>query len=90
MLAVTAMLRLSQNAVNISTAGHGSAQALQVAARADRHAGKARDSDMDLAEIGEQLATRKAQLGAQPDLLKTAKKLKDAGKGLVTRVLNEV
>lgn len=51
---------------------------------------KARDSDMNLAEIGEQLATRKAQLEAQPDLLKTVKKLKDAGKGLVTRVLTEV
>lgn len=51
---------------------------------------KARDSDMNLAEIGEQLATRKAQLEAQPDLLKTVKQLKDAGKGLVTRVLTEV
>lgn len=51
---------------------------------------KARDSDMNLAAIGEQLATRKAQLEAQPDLLKTVKQLKDAGKGLVTRVLTEV
>lgn len=50
---------------------------------------KARDSDMNLAEIGDQLATRKAQLEAQPDLLKTAKKLKDAGKGFVARVLNQ-
>ena len=52
--------------------------------------GKARDSDMDLAEIGEQLAARKAQLESQPGLLKTVKKLKDAGKGLVTRVLTDV
>jgi hemerythrin superfamily protein len=50
---------------------------------------KARDSDMDLAEIGEQLAARKAQLESQPALLKTAKQLKDAGKGLMTRVLTE-
>ena len=41
-------------------------------------------------DIGEQLAARKAQLESQPDLLKTVKKLKDAGKGLVTRVLTEV
>lgn len=51
---------------------------------------KSRDSDMDLGEIGKQLATRKAELEAQPGLLKTVKKLKDAGKGLVTRVLTEV
>jgi hemerythrin superfamily protein len=51
---------------------------------------KARDSDMNLADIGDQLASRKAQLEAEPDLLKTAKKLKDAGKGLVTRMLTEV
>jgi hemerythrin superfamily protein len=52
--------------------------------------GKARDSDMDLREIGEQLEARKTQLESQPGLLKTAKKLKDAGKGLVSRALNEV
>lgn len=51
---------------------------------------KSRDSDMDLADIGEQLAIRKAQLESQPGLVKTVKKLKDAGKGLVTRVLTEV
>lgn len=51
---------------------------------------KSRDSDMDLADMGEQLATRKAELEAQPRLMKTVKKLKDAGKGLVTRVLTEV
>ena len=48
---------------------------------------KSRNSEMDLADIGEQLATRKAQLESQPDLLKSVKKLKDAGKGLVTRAL---
>jgi hypothetical protein len=36
------------------------------------------------------LATRKAQLESQPGVLKTVKKLKDAGKGLVTRALTEV
>ena len=51
---------------------------------------KARESDMDLAEIGEKLATRKAELESQSGLVKSAKKLKDAGKGLVTRVLTEV
>ena len=51
---------------------------------------KARDSGMDLAEIGEQLASRKTQPEAQGGVMKTVKKLKDAGKGLVTRVLTEV
>lgn len=51
---------------------------------------KVRDSDMDLAEIGEQLATRKAQLESQSGLMKTVKKLKDAGKGIVTRALTDV
>lgn len=51
---------------------------------------KARDSDMDLAEIGEQLATRKAQLESQSGLMKTVKKLKDSGKGIVTRALTEM
>jgi len=51
--------------------------------------GKARSSDMDLAEIGERLAERKSQLESEPGLLKTAKQIKDAGKGLMTRVLTE-
>lgn len=51
--------------------------------------GKARESDMDLTAIGEQLAERKTQLESQPGLLKTAKQIKDAGKGLMTRVLTE-
>ena len=51
---------------------------------------KARDSAMNLADIGEQLATRKAELESQPGVLKTVKKLKDAGKGLVTRMLTDV
>ena len=52
--------------------------------------GKARDSEMNLTEIGAQLAVRKAELESQPGLLKTVKKLKDAGKGLVTRALTEM
>lgn len=51
---------------------------------------KARSSGMDLKAIGEQLAERKAQLEAEPDLLKTAKQMKDAGKGLMSRVLTKV
>lgn len=51
--------------------------------------GKARESDMDLAAIGERLAERKSQLESEPGLLKTAKQIKDAGKGLMTRVLTE-
>ena len=51
---------------------------------------KARASDMDLGEMGKQLATRKAELKSRPSLMKTAKQLKDAGKGLLTRVLTEV
>jgi hemerythrin superfamily protein len=50
---------------------------------------KARSSDMDLAALGERLAERKSQLESEPGLLKTAKQIKDAGKGLVTRVLTE-
>jgi hemerythrin superfamily protein len=52
--------------------------------------GKSRGSGMDLAEIGERLAARKAELESEPGLLKTAKQIKDAGKGLVSRVLGEV
>jgi hypothetical protein len=52
--------------------------------------GKSRSSGMDLAEIGERLAERKSQLESEPGLLKGAKQLKDAGKGLMTRVLGEV
>jgi hemerythrin superfamily protein len=51
---------------------------------------KARRSGMDLETIGKQLAERKAQLEAEPDLLKTAKQMKDAGKGLMSRVLTKV
>ena len=51
---------------------------------------KSRNSNMDLVDLGEQLAARKAQLESEPGLLKSAKKLKDAGKGLVTRVLTDV
>jgi hemerythrin superfamily protein len=52
--------------------------------------GKARSSGMDLAELGQRLAERKQQLESEPGLLKGAKQLKDAGKGLVSRVLGEV
>lgn len=52
--------------------------------------GKSRESGMDLTELGERLAERKEQLESEPGLLKGAKQLKDAGKGLMTRVLGEV
>lgn len=45
---------------------------------------------MDLADIGEQLASRNAELESKPRLMKTVKQLKDAGKGLVTRALTGV
>jgi hemerythrin superfamily protein len=51
---------------------------------------KARESGMDLAELGKQLAARKSQLENEPGLLKGAKQLKDAGKGLISRVLGDV
>ena len=47
---------------------------------------KARSSGMDLAALGEQLASRKQELGSQPELIKSATRAKEAGKGLVTRV----
>lgn len=51
---------------------------------------RARSSKLDLDAIGEQLSARKAQLESEPALLTTAKQIKDAGKGLMTRVLTEV
>jgi hypothetical protein len=51
---------------------------------------KARSSGMDMRAIGQQMAERKAQLEAEPDLLKAAKQMKDAGKGLMSRVLTKV
>jgi hemerythrin superfamily protein len=51
---------------------------------------KARSAGMDLRALGEQMAERKAQLEAEPDLLKTAKQMKEAGKGLMSRVLTKV
>jgi hypothetical protein len=45
---------------------------------------------MDMRAIGQQMAERKAQLEAEPDLLKAAKQMKDAGKGLMSRVLTKV
>ena len=51
---------------------------------------EARSSGMDLAAIAEQLAARKTQLESEPGLLQAAKQMKDAGKGLMTRVLTKV
>ena len=51
---------------------------------------KARESGMDLAELGARLGERKSQLENEPGLLKGAKQLKDAGKGLMSRVLGEI
>jgi hemerythrin superfamily protein len=51
---------------------------------------KAREAGMDLAQLGAQLQQRKSQLENEPGLLKGAKQLKDAGKGLMSRVLGEV
>jgi hemerythrin superfamily protein len=52
--------------------------------------GKARSADMDLAGLGERLAERKAQLESEPGMMKAAKQIKDAGKGVVSRMLGEV
>lgn len=52
--------------------------------------GKARSAKMDLNELGERLAERKAQLESESGIVKGAKQLKDAGKGVVTRMLGEV
>lgn len=51
---------------------------------------KARSAGLDLRAIGEQLAERKAQLESEPGLLTSAKQAKDAGKGLMTRMLTKV
>jgi hypothetical protein len=51
---------------------------------------KAREAGMDLAQLGAQLQQRKSQLENEPGLLKGAKQLKDAGKGLMSRVLGEI
>lgn len=51
---------------------------------------KARESSMDLADLGKQLEARKTQLETEPGLMKGAKQLKDAGKGLISRVLGDV
>jgi hypothetical protein len=49
---------------------------------------KARNSDMDLAALGEQLAARKADLESSPDAIKALARAKDAGKGLVARLVS--
>jgi hypothetical protein len=51
---------------------------------------KARESGMDLAELGERLAARNSELESEPGLVKTAKQMKDAGKGLVSRMMGDV
>jgi hemerythrin superfamily protein len=47
---------------------------------------KARDSDMDLAAVGERVAARKTVLESSPDAIKALLRAKDAGKGLITRL----
>jgi hemerythrin superfamily protein len=51
---------------------------------------KARSSGMDLAALGEQLASRKAELESSPEALKALTRGKDAGKGLIARLASAV
>jgi hypothetical protein len=45
---------------------------------------------MDLAALGEQLASRKAELESSPEALKALTRGKDAGKGLIARLASAV
>lgn len=47
---------------------------------------KARDSGMDLAMLGVQLAERKAELESSPEAMKALTRAVDAGKGFITRL----
>ncbi|MGI9245829.1 MAG: hemerythrin domain-containing protein [Steroidobacteraceae bacterium] len=58
--------------------------------RRDGLLAKGRSAGLDMRALGEQLAERKRQLESEPDMMKTAKQLKDAGKGLVTRLASVV
>jgi hypothetical protein len=58
--------------------------------RRDGMFAQAKSAGMDLRGLGEQLAARKAQLEAEPEPMKRAKQLKDAGKGLMTRLASVV
>jgi hemerythrin superfamily protein len=49
---------------------------------------KARSGGMDLVTLGERLAERKAELESSPELLKSLGRAKDAGKGLVGRLMS--
>jgi hypothetical protein len=51
---------------------------------------KARNSDMNLAAVGQQLATQKAKLDSSLDALKALSRAKDAGKKLITRVTSSL
>jgi hemerythrin superfamily protein len=51
---------------------------------------KARQSSMDLAELGQQLANRKSELESSPEMLKSLSRAMDAGKGLMTRLTSGV
>ena len=51
---------------------------------------KARKSEMDLAAVGQQLASRKAELESSPDALKALSRAVDAGKGLLTRITSSL
>ena len=48
---------------------------------------KARSSEMDLVVLGEQMATRKAELESAPEMLKGLERTMDAGRGLITRLV---
>ncbi len=47
---------------------------------------KARDSGMDLATLGVQLAERKTELESSPEAMKALTRVVDAGKGFITRL----
>ena len=51
---------------------------------------KARKADMDLVALGEQLASRKAELESSPEALKALSRAVSAGKGLVSRLTSGV
>ena len=51
---------------------------------------KARDSEMDLATLGLQLAERKAELESSPEAMKALTRAVDAGKGFITRLTAKV
>lgn len=51
---------------------------------------QARDSEMDLATLGLQLAERKAELESSPEAMKALTRAVDAGKGFITRLTAKI